>query len=443
MDFNNICRTCLSRNNLNPIFTNEIDSAIKLDIMFAATGVNIQFNDGLPQNICLDCFKTLQYIMDFRKKCKDTETELMAIKKEEENDKSDFDTKGNINDIKFITIKSLHNQNNNIKLKIETCNEIDIKNEINESGYDDDEDDKPLIFLTENSQYKNEIKVMKEALYDINDNSSRITCKLCQKNLSKRSFNMHMARHHPGVDDSRVQCELCNDYILKDNLNRHLVSIHGTDSFKCRYCKKEHKNKELLVKHVTNCTVKKRRRTCKSSRELTECDVCNKKMQKASLRMHKAIKHAGLGPVCEHCGKRFGNKFRLDEHYRAKHGYEKFKCSYCDFQSAAVVAMRNHERRHRGEKPFVCESCGAKFHAAYLLAQHRHSHRTDKLFKCSQCPAAFKANNSLHTHRRACHGAARVACAVCARAYSCRHYAVKHMRAVHRYRGPVPPLAHA
>ncbi|KAI8427203.1 hypothetical protein MSG28_014806 [Choristoneura fumiferana] len=67
-------------------------------------------------------------------------------------------------------------------------------------------------------------------------------------------------------------------------------------------------------------------------------------MQRASLRSHVAVKHRGLGPVCE-----------------------------------------NHERRHRGEKPFVCEQCGAKFHAAYLLAQHKQSHRTEKRVKVIPC----------------------------------------------------------
>ncbi|XP_050359582.1 myoneurin-like isoform X2 [Nymphalis io] len=429
MDFANICRTCLCKNNLSPIFTNKIDP-IDVHTLFAATGVKVVINDGLPQNMCKYCLKCLQNILDFRKKCKNAETELLAIKRENKYKIQVEITTGESNKIP----KALHTTNDNIELannknqnklknklpNIDIFKEAEIKIENIESG---DDDDKPLILLTDTSitqKSQQDIKVTdkkdlvgkeENILYDYNDNSSRITCKLCQKNLSRRSFTMHMARHHPGADNTRIKCELCNDYILKDNLNRHLTSIHGTDSFKCR------------------------------SRELTECDVCHKKMQKASLRMHKAVKHAGLGPVCEHCGKRFGNKLRLHEHYRAKHGYEKFKCNYCEFQSAGVMAMRNHERRHRGEKPFVCETCGAKFHAAYLLAQHRQSHRTEKQFKCEQCPASFKANNSLHTHRRACHSSARVSCAVCARAYSCRHYAVKHMRAVHRYKGPVPQLS--
>ncbi|KAJ0169755.1 hypothetical protein K1T71_014361 [Dendrolimus kikuchii] len=236
----------------------------------------------------------------------------------------------------------------------------------------------------------------------------------------------------------RKQCKNAENQLL----NVKNTSIENCDLVdRCKYCKINYDTKELLIEHVKTCTAKKKRRsTHETCKEMTECDICKKTMQKASLKMHKAIKHAGLGPVCEHCGRRFGNKFRLNEHYRAKHGYEKFKCSYCEFQSAAVIAMRNHERRHRGEKPFVCETCDAKFHAAYLLAQHKHSHRAEKIHKCDQCPASFKANNSLHMHKATCHSAALYKCAMCARAYACRHYVVKHMRHVHKYSGTVPEL---
>ncbi|XP_069363605.1 uncharacterized protein [Maniola hyperantus] len=262
-------------------------------------------------------------------------------------------------------------------------------------------------------------------LYSYNDtNLRRVTCKLCQKDLSIRSVDSHMIRSHPGADKRRVKCDLCDNYVMKSKL----------------YCKSEFANKEALVEHIASCSAKKKRRSCDASRETGECEVCHKTMQKGSLKLHHAMKHAGLRPVCEHCGKSFGNKFRLQDHYRAKHGYEKYKCSYCDFQSACSMSMRNHERRHRGEKPFVCESCGTKFHASYLLAQHRQSHATDKAFQCDLCPASFKVNNTLHMHKRACHSTCKYACTLCTRTYSTRHYVVKHMRAMHRYTGPVPPL---
>ncbi|CAB3252363.1 unnamed protein product [Arctia plantaginis] len=275
----------------------------------------------------------------------------------------------------------------------------------------------------------------------VTQKATRVLCKLCNKELSIRSIDFHMARCHPGADERKIKCDLCDIFVLKNKLNRHMILRHGSGCFKCGYCKLDFANKEQLVEHVDTCTAKKRKRkTNEASRELRECDECHKVMQKASLRMHKAVKHAGLKPVCEHCGKNFGNKFRLNEHYRAKHGYEKFQCHYCEFQSASTMAMKNHERRHRDEKPFVCEECGAKFHAAYLLAQHRQSHRTEKLIKCDLCSSTFKANNGLHMHKLTCHSNLTYKCDICNRSYKCRHYVVKHIRHVHRYTGTSPPL---
>ncbi|XP_045781464.1 zinc finger protein 510-like isoform X2 [Maniola jurtina] len=241
---------------------------------------------------------------------------------------------------------------------------------------------------------------MENILYNYNDtNSKRVTCKLCQKDLSIRSVDSHMTRSHPGVDKRKVKCDLCDNYVMKSKLARHKTLMHVLQGFICRYCKSEFVTKETLVEHVGSCTAKKKKRNCDASRELGECEVCHKTMQKGSLKLHHAVKHAGLRPVCE-----------------------------------------NHERRHRGEKPFVCESCGSKFHASYLLSQHRQSHATDKAFQCDLCPASFKVNNTLHMHKRACHSTCKYACTMCTRTYSTRHYVVKHMRAMHRYTGPVPPL---
>ncbi|XP_063837064.1 zinc finger protein 501-like [Ostrinia nubilalis] len=248
-----------------------------------------------------------------------------------------------------------------------------------------------------------------------------------------------MASYHPALD-ARVKCELCDSRVTREKMDRHLRLMHGPGNLTCGYCKTEFQDRESLVEHITTCTAKKKRKPYKKGRELAECDLCQKVMQRASLRLHKAVKHKGLRPVCEHCGRSFGNSIRLHEHYRAKHGYEKFKCGRCDYQSASELAMQNHERRHRGEKPFVCEECGARFHAAYLLAQHKRGHTTEKPVKCDQCPSSFKSNNSLLTHKQTCHSDRSYVCLVCARAYRCRHYAVKHSRAVHRLRGP-PPIA--
>lgn len=539
MKFSEVCRTCLRRGVLQPIFTDK-DAHLSTNLIYMVTGIQISYNDQLPQNMCSDCIKKLNESLKFRKQCKDTETKLINIyakanfiytskdnegyievnivKHELKSDICgvDIDTNKQYNDyngkiekplainkhldtnsqsdnsIEAVEIKitnintnleqcdlsnidiceteleteQLNNDNKRaiapkskaLETSIKTkCNDIDqrqgtakskaklsmesLENEDNDDNFiseslDSYIDSKPIKYLSSS-------EIPYELLKDPDTGKvSRVFCKLCNKEYSIKSIDAHMVKRHPGADKRKVKCDLCDNYIMMEKLNRHRIMMHGNGPFMCRYCKSTYDNKEELVSHVTNCTAKKRKRkTNESGRELQECDICHKMMQKASLRMHKAMKHAGLKPACEHCGRTFGNKFRLKEHLRAKHGYEKFQCSYCDFQSAGTMAMRNHERRHRGEKPFNCETCGAKFHAAYLLTQHRHSHRTEKLVKCDLCQASFKANNSLHMHKLTCHSSSMYKCTVCCRYYKCRHYAMKHIRHVHRYSGNTPPLA--
>ncbi|XP_073963990.1 uncharacterized protein isoform X2 [Choristoneura fumiferana] len=327
----------------------------------------VDIDDGLPQQMCARCVNFLNTSLKFRKQCKDSEARLLQLKNEyvtltnsaDEDVDDDFDLKEE-------------------RLEVDEDSKIDDVNIKSEGDHAIQENQSDLPSYTPTNERP---RRKRHATFKA-EKITRIACTLCQKDLSVRSINAHMAKCHPGADEWRVKCELCDTHVMKDKMNRHIKMMHGNTELHCGHCKSVFDDKEVLVEHVASCTAKKKKRKIsESGRELTQCDVCHKTMQRASLRSHVAVKHRGLGPVCEHCGRKFGNRLRLSEHLRAKHGHEKFKCQHCEFTSASIAALRNHERRHRGEKPFVCEQCGAKFHAAYLLAQHKQSHRTEKRVK--------------------------------------------------------------
>ncbi|XP_072941225.1 uncharacterized protein [Epargyreus clarus] len=458
MNSMNFCRTCMSTASLTPIFPLPDMHERFSNTIYLITGIKVQMYDDLPQKMCLDCLKQVNGAIKFRAKCKATEEKLQELKKQTHSvNNNEYNTNKiqintldgqtitvknekllvnnkviEYNDKSFDNDKNLNLNNVVENLSVNECNEtynsileygknenmLHIDEAVKTEGSKEIESRDESIENTDINMHSIEyssldnINVAMESLemktptlyeIDMTREGNRVTCKLCQKNLSIRSIEVHLSRSHPGADGRRVKCNLCDSFITREKMTRHRVMMHGSETLQCRYCKSAFEMEDQLMEHIGTCMARKKRNNSEMGREMTECDVCHKSMQRASLRLHKAIKHAGLGPVCEHCGKRFGNKFRLIEHYRAKHGYEKFKCSFCEFQSASGLAMRNHERRHRGEKPFVCESCGAKFHAAYLLAQHRQSHRTDRTYKCETCSARFKTNNALHAHRRARH----------------------------------------
>lgn len=63
--------------------------------------------------------------------------------------------------------------------------------------------------------------------------TTRVVCKLCQKELSIRSIDSHMARRHPGADERKVKCELCDKYVMRERMNRHKMMMHGSAGFRC------------------------------------------------------------------------------------------------------------------------------------------------------------------------------------------------------------------
>ncbi|CAH0599454.1 unnamed protein product [Chrysodeixis includens] len=479
MDLKSVCRTCLKTNNLNPIFKPTQPPEKYSAAIYTGIGLQVKQNDKLPQNMCAHCIIRLNNALQFRKRCheveryllryiNDTDTSKVTIQSDILINSTDIKTKPVDIDIEkqlktyiltdlsytpeneYITDSLAKNSDDTtMSIKEEPSDEENYEigenfvyiPEVNNTELETESKSKKKKLKQQNNLIKKQPKRIKinkdneldensivlikqevEVPYNIVEGSTakvaRVVCKLCQKELSIRSIDAHMEKTHPGADERKVQCNLCDRYIMRNQLNRHHALMHDDENvIKCLYCKKEFKTKELLLEHVKSCNAKKRQRKVNDpGRLLASCDVCQKVMQRASLK---------------HCGRSFGNKLRLQEHYRAKHGYEKFKCSYCDFTSASILALKNHERRHRGEKPYVCETCGAKFHASYLLCQHRHSHKTEKLVKCPLCPATFKAAHSLHRHRLSCHSARTFRCGLCARAYSCRDAAARHVRHAH------------
>ena len=93
------------------------------------------------------------------------------------------------------------------------------------------------------------------------------------------------------------------------------------------------KKKSLTVKINTN------------GKEITECNKCNKKLTKRSIKGHIAVVHEGIKKYkCQHCEKTFGQKFSLTAHTA---GIKKFKCE--NFKYICVDNTRYPKCRSTGE----------------------------------------------------------------------------------------------
>lgn len=92
-----------------------------------------------------------------------------------------------------------------------------------------DEENMPFIKNIRRKETQIDTENMPFIIHDTN----RVTCKLCQKDLSLRSIYTHMGNCHPGADCRKVKCELCDTYVMKERVKRHRVVMHGEDCFRC------------------------------------------------------------------------------------------------------------------------------------------------------------------------------------------------------------------
>ncbi|CAG4934215.1 unnamed protein product [Parnassius apollo] len=74
-----ICRTCLSTENLVPIFESEEMEEKRSEEFRLVTGLEIKLNDGLSQKICNHCIEFVQAVLQFRRKSRKAEKALLNM----------------------------------------------------------------------------------------------------------------------------------------------------------------------------------------------------------------------------------------------------------------------------------------------------------------------------------------------------------------------------
>lgn len=111
-DFASICRVCFAKNNLRNL--QEVEYLV--DVLQSLTDTEIVENDGLPQNICVNCIKKLEDISDFIDLSKYNDTVLRQVYLTQFNLKTNTVIWASENDVK-------DNENTEVETKEETISE--------------------------------------------------------------------------------------------------------------------------------------------------------------------------------------------------------------------------------------------------------------------------------------------------------------------------------
>ncbi|KAK9720363.1 Zinc-finger associated domain (zf-AD) [Popillia japonica] len=390
-----LCRTCLqTQEKYHNIFEHSEEDKSISTLLFESTSIQVQANDGYPQNICNSCLNKLNSAYAFKAMVIDSDIKLRQLSNEEINcdatvkvefvTDSDADEDDDVcDDSKQIPLANVDRVScdesvEDFEGKLEntevTKNEIDIKNYSDESNHEDNS------ALTENAEIEVNTNDKDEVIDPDNKhvyltkkerNSKAVYCKECKRTFGYRYYFEIHARNHIG--DTPFKCDVCGKgFVRRFQLNVHKVKHSNDRPFSCEVCGKNFKTNTSLQNHKIVHTddkpfaCKKCDKTFRNMNNLKAhelrhdnnkrfvCEICGKGfVDQRGFISHTATHKAEADIACPQCGKMFRDKLRMQDHLRLSHSSRKpYICSYCGRGFSRKPVLQSHVRIHTGSNNF-------------------------------------------------------------------------------------------
>lgn len=423
-----VCRACLS---------SDVDDMINIDDKCIEnynllTNLNISDKDGMPQDLCMECWLLIHKFVEFRDKCiasdsslRETiksdvkiETKLECIK-DETNIIKDEPIEVEIDSAQFLACIAEASQFNTDcsnysdddiewkkSKKIKKSKKNHSKRKLKKKQPNDKEDSEVTV------KVEPEINVRSEEVI-IGDRDEAITCGLCPKTFDDKALLLghldghksditcqycfecfvdrphilsHRLRHLPL---NKANCPICWKKFRRDfYLEYHIRKIHCDDEYeglKCKVCLKMFEKPHSLIKHVNRSHRDPKRYDCPQCTKLFQ----TKQLLKSHLRVHSSEKKF----VCDTCGYSCRYPGSLHAHKLRKHTVEKFQCTRCSRFFVREEKMLSHKCR-----TLMCAACGKEFKQHNMYSRHLRTHTDECRYKCTRCPAKYKTREALKVH---------------------------------------------
>ncbi|XP_063631903.1 zinc finger protein 436-like isoform X2 [Cydia splendana] len=303
----NCCRTCLGTASLSPIFLQTEHSEHYTNVILIATGVKVEVNDCLPQEVCQPCVSFINETMKFRKKCELAQITLRnRLNDNTHNIKQEFNKPDTISiDISEYVDDDFKDYDDNITLNTlqlseETldnkCTENidDIKNIETENKVQETTDNKVIL-----EKVKKEVKKRRVKKKEMNGQKVKeeIECEYCHKILtSKLSIRNHY-KIHTGFD---VVCEI------------HERLHTGEKPYVCEQCGAGFHRKSSYLQHIAIHLPEK----------TVQCTVCPARFKSVTLMRIHAARHRAPRYTfqCTLCENSFARRRNVARHVQRIHG---------------------------------------------------------------------------------------------------------------------------
>ncbi|CAB3231850.1 unnamed protein product [Arctia plantaginis] len=222
-----LCRLCLSRESLTPLFKNSELIDERSSNLFVTTGLTIKNNDGLPQHICEICTNTVDTALELRKRSYLSEQELLNRGYRRNHDPI-------IKEEDLIQEKTYkENKCNDFSEENESFTET--KDESNTSDANIAETKWPTKRTVKKPSKKEQRQIYLNMVEGELGPKGPVTCKICKVTVSKWACFLSHAKLHLGF---KFVYEFCGkSFISTTKLNRHCRSHHGMKKeLKCKHC---------------------------------------------------------------------------------------------------------------------------------------------------------------------------------------------------------------
>ena len=212
---------------------------------------------------------------------------------------------------------------------------------------------------------------------------------------------------HAGMEGERELVEhlaMGGGHVYKCGVKQALEMVRMAESgerkFVCNLCGKGFKTKSSLSQHGPSHTKDKQ----------FKCTVegCAKSFANSSgLFLHKKTAHDGVYHECPECGKRFGQKGNMNQHFKSVHGEEKtYKCDKCGVLFDTNPHLTRHIKAvHDRIRAFKCEHCAKSFGAAGTRKRHMEGVHSNIRYPCTWqgCTWTTKQKSMVKFHVRRVH----------------------------------------